>query len=94
MCDMENQILMKNPAIINELIRSRRSVFPKMYNDRPIDKNIIKEILFNANTAPSHKLTQPWRFKVITGQSLHRLSEELANKYRERAGDRFSEMKL
>ena len=89
----QNQVFMFDPTIITNLIRSRRSVFPKTYNDKPIDKSIIEEILENAHTAPTHKLTQPWRFKVLTGDALKRLGEELAARYKEQAGNGFSEMK-
>jgi nitroreductase len=78
---------------ITQIIRSRRSVFPKNYMERPIEKPIIEEILENANNAPTHKLTQPWRFKVFTGESLGLLGQELADKYRDSAGNSFSEMK-
>ncbi len=84
---------MFDPSNINKLIRSRRSVFPKMYNGKPIEKSIIKEILENANVAPTHRLTEPWRFKVITGDSLILLGEVLGEKYKQTAGDRFSEKK-
>lgn len=84
---------MFNPSTINQLIRERRSVFPKMYNDRPIEKSILLEILENANRAPTHKFTEPWRFKVMTGAALVRLGDELGEKYRQSAGGQFSEMK-
>ena len=52
----------------NKLISERRSVFPASYTDRKIDKDIILQILENANYAPTHRLTQPWRFKVMEGE--------------------------
>lgn len=51
--------------LISTIIRSRRAYFPKMYSDLPVDKDIIQEILENANWAPTHKRTEPWRFKVF-----------------------------
>lgn len=71
------------PAQVNELLRSRRSIFPATYNDRPIDQSIIEEVLENANWAPSHKLTEPWRFKVFRGAALVPLSDYLAAWYKE-----------
>ena len=44
----------------NNILRKRRSVFPVQFNGEIIDDLIIKEILINANTAPNHKITQPW----------------------------------
>jgi nitroreductase len=67
---------------LNELIRNRRSVFPKTYNSRPIEVEIINQILENANWAPTHKLVQPWKFKVFTGDSLLMLSDYLGDYYK------------
>ncbi len=78
---------------ITNIIRSRRSVFPKMYNGQNISKEIIEEVLENANWAPTHKLTEPWRFKVIQGNGLKRLSDFLGEHYKRNAGEKFSEMK-
>lgn len=54
---------------INDLIKKRRSVFPPSYNDKEIPKHIIEHILENANYAPTHKLTEPWRFKILRANS-------------------------
>lgn len=70
------------PAQVTELIRKRRSIFPKTYIDKPIPKEIIEEILENANWAPNHKLTEPWRFKVFRGAALQRLADYLAEWYK------------
>ena len=50
---------------INDIIRNRRSIYPSQYNNEPVKDSFILELLNNANMAPSHKLTQPWRFKVL-----------------------------
>lgn len=68
-------------AAISQLIRKRRSIFPKMYIDKPIPKEIIEEVLENANWAPTHKLTEPWRFKVLQGGALERLRDWQLNWY-------------
>ncbi len=82
------------PAQVSELIRKRRSVFPSTYNALPISRQIIEEILENANWAPTHKLTEPWRFKVFTGEGLRRLSEYLSEEYKRiTPRDKFSEIK-
>ena len=70
-------------SAINKAIRSRRSVYPLQYIDKPIAKEIIEELLLNANHAPTHRLTEPWRFKVFTGNGKVKLGEFLAEKYRE-----------
>jgi len=55
--------------IINKIIRNRKSVYPKDYSKKEIPKEVIQEILLNANHAPTHKLTQPWFFKVYEKSS-------------------------
>lgn len=70
------------PELVSELMRKRRSIFPKTYNDKPIPREIIEEVLENANWAPTHKLTEPWRFKVFAGSALERLADYLADYYR------------
>lgn len=67
---------------INEAIRARRSVYPAQFIDKPIPKEIIKTLLVNANHAPTHRLTEPWRFKVFTGDGKTELGNFLADKYR------------
>ncbi|WP_420577480.1 nitroreductase family protein [Ekhidna sp.] len=70
-------------STINEIIRKRRSVYPLQYIDKPIPKEILQELLLNANHAPTHRLTEPWRFKVFTGEAKKRLGEFLGKKYQE-----------
>jgi nitroreductase len=70
---------------VNTLIRSRRAVFPQMYNKEEITDAEIKDILENANWAPTHKKTEPWRYIVFRGEALVSLGEWLAAKYRETA---------
>ncbi len=67
---------------ISELIKKRRSVFPAQYNGKPIEKEAIKQILEAANWAPTHKKTEPWRFKVLQGEVLLQFGEFLAEKYK------------
>ncbi|HMQ50148.1 MAG TPA: nitroreductase [Saprospiraceae bacterium] len=82
------------PEQVNELLRKRRSIFPQNYVDRPIAKEIIKTILENANWAPNHKMTQPWRFKVFQDAALERLSQYLSNWYKDNTPEAFfSQMK-
>lgn len=80
---------------INELIRKRRAVFPNTYTDRPIPREVIEQILENANWAPTHRLTEPWRFIVFTGESRLALSQYLGEWYRTHTpADEFSAIKL
>ncbi|NQW28504.1 MAG: nitroreductase [Flammeovirgaceae bacterium] len=74
-----------NSLILNEIIQSRRSVFLKDYNGTQIEDEVIWQILKNANWAPNHKLTEPWRFKVYTGKGLITLGKLQAETYKTRA---------
>jgi nitroreductase len=52
------------------------------------------ELLENANHAPTHRLTEPWRFKVITGEKLGALGDLLAELYQAKTtAETFSERK-
>ena len=83
-----------NPDQVNELIRTRRSVFvPQFEPGKTIPDDIIWQLLENANWAPTHKRSEPWRFVVFTGAGLHKLAEFQAKLYKETAGPRFNEGK-
>ncbi|MGB5555663.1 MAG: nitroreductase [Flavobacteriaceae bacterium] len=69
--------------MIFDLIKKRRSVFPAQYNDKPITKADIEKILEAANWAPTHKKTEPWRFRVLQGESKEKLGLFLSLKYME-----------
>ena len=67
---------------VGELIKSRRAVFPQFFTQRQVDREDIEFMLEMANLAPTHKLTEPWRFKVIQGKALDRLGVFMAQHYR------------
>ncbi len=69
--------------MIFDLIKKRRSVFPASYTNKPIAKEDIEKILEAANWAPTHKKTEPWRFKVLQGESQAKLGLFLSLKYLE-----------
>tara|TARA_B100001113_G_scaffold50722_1_gene36892 strand:+ start:1206 stop:1763 length:558 start_codon:yes stop_codon:yes gene_type:complete len=70
---------------ILNLIKSRRSVTPKLYNDIEISDDELRLILEAANWAPTHKKTEPWRFRVLKNHSKDSLGKFLAKKYKETA---------
>jgi len=70
-----------NPDYINNIIHKRRSIFPSQFNKKPIPVNLIKELLKNANMAPTHRLTQPWRFKVLQNKAKEDLGNFLSEIY-------------
>ncbi len=71
------------PAQISSIIRQRRTFKPKCLSARPVDESIIQEMLENANWAPTHGMTEPWRFRVFAGEARGRLAEFLAATYKE-----------
>ncbi len=72
-----------NLSEINELIRSRRTIYPEQYTERKVHKEQIEVILNNAQWAPTHGNTQPWRFKVFTDDGRQRLADFLGKTYLE-----------
>jgi len=76
-------MLAANPENINTLIQSRRSVFPPQYSGDVIKKEIIEQIIENANWAPTHRFTEPWRFSVFTGVGLKTLAGFMSELYKE-----------
>lgn len=66
---------------ILELIKTRRAIFPAQFNERIIEKSDIETLLEAANWAPSHKKTEPWRFKIMQGARLEKLGDHLAMTY-------------
>ncbi len=63
--------------IINEIIKNRRATPPRFMAKTEIPKEILVQLLENANWAPTHKNTEPWRFKVYTGESKQKLANEI-----------------
>lgn len=58
--------------------RRRRTVKPAMMDpEREVAPDVIREILEDAHWAPTHGLTQPWRFHVFSGTSRLRLADAL-----------------
>lgn len=71
-----------NAQMIGNIIRERRSVFQAQYSGEKVDDGIILEMLENANWAPTHKMTEPWRFIVFRGTGLETLAREQAELYK------------
>ncbi|RYY71758.1 MAG: nitroreductase [Chitinophagaceae bacterium] len=79
---------------LNQLIRHRRSVFPKQFiPGKPVDKEIIEQILINATWAPNHGQTEPWHFTVFSGEGLKKFSVFQAEVYKSTAGEGFTQAK-
>jgi len=81
-----------NPVALNELIASRRSVFPSQFvPGKPIPEEIIRQILINACWAPNHGKQEPWYFQVYSGNGLRKFANLQAGLYKENSGNQFKE---
>jgi len=84
-----------NLSEISDLIKDRRTIYPEQFSDRKIHKEQVEVLLKNAIWAPSHGLTQPWKFKVFIDEGRTRLSEFLSNHYTETtATEDYSELRF
>ena len=72
-----------NLSEITEIIKNRRTIYPQFYSSRKVHKEIIEHLLQNATWAPTHGMTQPWRFKVFTEESRKILSDTLSMLYKQ-----------
>jgi nitroreductase len=58
--------------------RTRRTIKPGLMDSgREIARELLVEILEDAHWAPTHGLTQPWRFNVFIGEGRTRLADAL-----------------
>jgi len=79
--------------MIQDLISSRRAVFPVQFNSETISRKEMDQILEAANWAPTHRRTEPWRFKVFYSEASRLdLSNFLGETYRTTAL-KYSEVK-
>lgn len=74
---------MSNFKVIKQNILNRRNIKPEKMNGKQIDEAIIAELLELANWAPTHKLTEPWRFVVFTEESLAKFASYHALLYKQ-----------
>lgn len=80
---------------ITEVIKNRRTIYPEFYSTRKVHKEIVENLLNNAIWAPNHGMTQPWRFKVFTGEGLKKLSNFQSELYKEKfTGANFNDKKF
>lgn len=75
---------------IQEIIKNRRTIKPNSFNGEIIEDIDIKEMLECANWAPTHKLTEPWRFIIYKGEAKTQFGKEHAEMYKKvKKGDDF-----
>lgn len=61
---------------IEKTIKNRRATPPRLFAKNELAKETINALLESANWAPNHKKTEPWRFKVYTGEAKKQLAEK------------------
>ena len=64
---------------LQQIIAERRTVKPDQYTGKQVSEGLIQQILDQANWAPTHGYTEPWRFVVYQGEALKRLGQFLAD---------------
>jgi nitroreductase len=57
----------------DDVLMGRRSI--RGYQDKPVPKALLEEILALAMRSPSSMNTQPWNFTVLTGAALDKIRE-------------------
>lgn len=68
--------------MISKIIAERRAVFPVQYTSEAISKEELVQLLEAAHWAPTHRRTEPWRFKVFSSEASRKeLSKFLGSTY-------------
>ncbi|HWS85018.1 MAG TPA: nitroreductase family protein, partial [Ktedonobacteraceae bacterium] len=71
----------KRATDLETLLRNRSSV--RTYQDRPVERALLEQMLEAARWAPSPHGRQPWRFAVLTQQEpKQRLVEQMGENWR------------
>ena len=84
-----------NLSDTNELIRDRRTIAPEKYSSRRVHREVVEEVLRNGTWAPTHGMTQPWRFKVFIGDGVKRIAEQMPHWYKNFVSEeKFSQKKF
>ena len=64
-------------AIVESVAHERRTNL-QVDRDRPVPDDLVDRLLAMAASAPNHRRTFPWRFRVLTGPARAELGEALA----------------
>jgi len=70
-----DRITAESIAAVDHAMTSRRSI--RRFLDRPVDRQLIEDILAVASRAPSGTNTQPWKVHVLTGASRQSLVDKV-----------------
>lgn len=75
-------------------MKDRRSISPEMFSGRQVHREQIELMLTNATWAPTHGMTQPWRFTAYVGEGMKKIGPMLPAWYQKFAGPSFSSGKF
>ena len=80
---------------IEETIQNRRSIFPKQMSGQQVPQEVIDKMLELANWAPTHRNTEPWRFKAYSGDAMNRMLDFCKQCYvRDTPAEKYNSIKL
>lgn len=81
-------------SAVQEAIQNRRTVKPPQMNGQQIPDEQVRQLLALADWAPTHGLTEPWRFKVYARDKVQEFCLTHAELYKKHtAPDKFLELK-
>ena len=67
---------------MKKIMANRRSIFPVQFSGKEVTNSQLHELFEAANWAPTHRRTEPWRFKVFRGEKKMDLESFLVDAYR------------
>lgn len=70
-------------SIVSDIIKTRRSTKPALFNGNKIPDEQIEQLLQLADWAPTHTFSEPWRFVVYSGESVVGFSKQHALLYQQ-----------
>lgn len=62
---------------ISKTIKARRATPARFLAKDEISREVVEKLFENANWAPNHKQTEPWRFQVYSGSAKKMLANEI-----------------
>lgn len=72
-----NESQIASSVHVKDVIRERRTIKKFKQEAVPVEK--ITDLLDTAVWAPNHKLREPWRFLLFTGEGRQKLAEAVSN---------------
>ncbi|MGC6422347.1 MAG: nitroreductase family protein [Flavobacteriaceae bacterium] len=77
---------------MKNIISQRRSIFPAQFSPREVSNLTIEALVKAAHCAPTHRKTEPWRFKIFQKEAKKALGIEMTEMYAKTA-ERYSQTK-